>query len=56
MGDMVGRVHLGRQDLSQLQVKKMKGLRGKPQFDEEDEMHPAFDDDEEEEEVEEDDE
>jgi len=56
MGDMVGRVHLGRQDLSQLQVKKMKGLRGKPQFDEEDEMHPAFDDDEEEEEEEEDDE
>ena len=56
MGDMVGRVHLGRQDLSQLQVKKLKGLRGKPQFDEEDEMHPAFDDDEEEEEEEEEDE
>lgn len=48
MGDMVGRVHLGRQDLSTLQVKKMKGLRDRPQFDEEDEMHPAFDDEEDE--------
>lgn len=27
MGDMVGRVHLGRQDLSSLQTRKMKGLR-----------------------------
>ena len=39
-----------------LEIIPMKGLRGKPQFDEEDEMHPAFDDDEEEEEEEEDDE
>ena len=53
---MVGGLNLGTCGLSQLQVKKMKGLRGKPQFDEEDEMHPAFDDDEEEEEEEEDDE
>ncbi|WFD39382.1 rRNA-binding ribosome biosynthesis protein rpf2 [Malassezia japonica] len=42
MGDMVGRVHLGKQDLSQLNVKKVKGLRG-PQFDAEDD-NPAFDD------------
>ena len=48
MGDMVGRVHLGRQDLSTLQVKKMKGLRGRPQFEEEDDVNPAFDDEDEE--------
>lgn len=28
MGDMVGRVHVGKQDLSNLQTRKMKGLRG----------------------------
>lgn len=27
MGDMVGRVHLGRQDLGKLQTRKMKGLK-----------------------------
>merc|ERR1719160_593485 len=27
MGDKLGRVHLGRQDLSQLQTRKMKGLK-----------------------------
>ncbi|GJN73053.1 Brix domain-containing protein-like protein [Purpureocillium lilacinum] len=27
MGDKIGRVHLGRQDLSQLQLRKMKGLK-----------------------------
>ena len=27
MGDMVGRVHLGKQDLDNLQTRKMKGLR-----------------------------
>ncbi|UNI15032.1 rRNA-binding ribosome biosynthesis protein rpf2 [Purpureocillium takamizusanense] len=27
MGDKLGRVHLGRQDLSQLQLRKMKGLK-----------------------------
>ncbi|WFD04090.1 rRNA-binding ribosome biosynthesis protein rpf2 [Malassezia obtusa] len=43
MGDMVGRVHLGKQDLSALNVKKMKGLRNVG-FDEEDD-NPAFDDD-----------
>ncbi|WFD00975.1 rRNA-binding ribosome biosynthesis protein rpf2 [Malassezia yamatoensis] len=43
MGDMVGRVHLGKQDLSTLNVKKAKGLRG-PHFDEND-QNPAFDDD-----------
>ena len=27
MGDKIGRVHLGRQDLTQLQTRKMKGLK-----------------------------
>ncbi len=27
MGDKIGRVHLGRQDLSELQTRKMKGLK-----------------------------
>ena len=31
MGDKVGRIHLGRQDLDDLQTRKMKGLkRGRP--------------------------
>ena len=37
MGDKVGRVHLGKQDLSGLQTRKMKGLRkGNDQFEDED--------------------
>lgn len=27
IGDKVGRIHLGRQDLNQLQTRKMKGLK-----------------------------
>ena len=27
MGDKLGRVHLGKQDLSELQTRKMKGLK-----------------------------
>ena len=27
IGDKVGRIHMGRQDLSQLQTRKMKGLK-----------------------------
>ncbi|CAG8677873.1 8952_t:CDS:2, partial [Funneliformis mosseae] len=27
MGDKVGRIHLGKQDLSKLQTRKMKGLK-----------------------------
>lgn len=27
MGDKLGRIHLGRQDLSELQTRKMKGLK-----------------------------
>ena len=55
MGDMVGRVHLGRQDLSTLQVKKMKGLRGQPEFDAEDRTDPALDESMDDEDVEEED-
>lgn len=36
MGDKVGRVHVGKQDLNQLQTRKMKGLkRSKDEFEEE---------------------
>ena len=27
IGDKIGRIHLGKQDLSQLQTRKMKGLK-----------------------------
>ena len=27
VGDKIGRIHLGRQDLSELQARKMKGLK-----------------------------
>jgi hypothetical protein len=40
MGDKIGRVHLGKQDLSDLQTRKMKGLKrraGMESSDEEDE-------------------
>lgn len=53
MGDMVGRVHVGKQDLSQLQTRKMKGLRsaggdieGEGLESDEDDMAPSDDDDE----------
>ncbi|KAJ9648325.1 rRNA-binding ribosome biosynthesis protein rpf2 [Coniosporium tulheliwenetii] len=45
MGDKMGRIHVGRQDLSQLQSRKMKGLkRGRDDADEE--MTLVDDDDE----------
>ncbi len=54
MGDMVGQVHVGRQDLDKLQTRKMKGLKRGPatgaadEEDDEDEGEEAsFDDDEE---------
>lgn len=34
MGDLRGRVHVAKQDLSRLQTRKMKGLKSK--FEEED--------------------
>lgn len=35
MGDKMGRIHLGRQDLSELQTRKMKGLKRARDMDEE---------------------
>ena len=43
MGDKIGRIHLGRQDLSELQTRKMKGLK-RGRADVEDEGEGAFDD------------
>ena len=45
MGDKIGRIHLGRQDLSNLQTRKMKGLkRGRNLQDEgEDEAMKDYD-------------
>ncbi|WFD36910.1 rRNA-binding ribosome biosynthesis protein rpf2 [Malassezia cuniculi] len=42
MGDMVGQIHVGKQDLSKLNAKKIKALRTR-RFVEEDD-NPAFDD------------
>jgi len=38
MGDKLGRVHLGKQDLSQLQTRKMKGLKRSRDMDLDDEV------------------
>ena len=38
MGDKMGRIHLGRQDLNQLQTRKMKGLKRKLYASDEDEL------------------
>lgn len=52
MGDMVGRIHVGKQDLGALQTRKMKGLKADKGGDdddsdgEEDEDDDEFDDDE----------
>lgn len=52
MGDMVGRIHVGKQDLSALQTRKMKGLKaGKndeedDEDEDDDEEDDSFDDDE----------
>ena len=37
MGDKIGRIHLGRQDLSDLQTRKMKGLKRERTAQEEEE-------------------
>ncbi|KAK5774099.1 rRNA-binding ribosome biosynthesis protein RPF2 PWA37_001107 [Arxiozyma heterogenica] len=49
MGDHYGRIHLGKQDLSKLQTRKMKGLKSKydqMEEDEEDEEQDYLDDSE----------
>lgn len=37
VGDKIGRIHLGRQDLNELQTRKMKGLKRGRDTDVEDE-------------------
>ncbi|KAI9761957.1 MAG: hypothetical protein M4579_000740 [Chaenotheca gracillima] len=49
MGDKMGRIHLGKQDLKQLQTRKMKGLKRARDLDveeEEDEVEVALSDEE----------
>ncbi|TPX45392.1 hypothetical protein SeMB42_g01705 [Synchytrium endobioticum] len=42
IGDKFGRIHLGKQDLSKLQTRKMKGLkRSRPDADDDDEQHQS---------------
>ncbi|KAF9266731.1 Brix-domain-containing protein [Marasmius fiardii PR-910] len=41
MGDLRGRVHIGKQDLNKLQTRKMKGLKGGAFDGEDDEGRPA---------------
>ena len=44
MGDKIGRIHLGRQDLGDLQTRKMKGLKRGRDTNVEDEEDPEADD------------
>ena len=46
MGDKMGRIHLGRQDLKELQTRKMKGLKRSRDVEEGDPMEMADSDDE----------
>lgn len=43
MGDKVGRIHVGRQDLDKLQSRKMKGLRRERGVDEQEESADEYD-------------
>lgn len=47
MGDLVGRIHLGKQDLKSIQNRKMKGLKGGDLSDDEDQDDDDEDEDEE---------
>jgi ribosome production factor 2 len=46
MGDKMGRIHLGKQDLAQLQTRKMKGLKRSRDVVDEDELQGGGDGDE----------
>lgn len=49
MGDKIGRIHVGKQDLNQLQTRKMKGLkRSKDDVEEESEEDGTMIDDDDE--------
>lgn len=58
MGDKIGRIHVGKQDLDQMQTRKMKGLKRRRDEDGDDETmidgdsedEISFDEDEEEDE------
>ena len=43
VGDKIGRIHLGRQDLSELQPRKMKGLKRKRDTEDDEEDYPQED-------------
>lgn len=45
VGDKMGRIHLGRQDLSELQTRKMKGLKRSRDVEEEDGEHAEMEED-----------
>ncbi|KAI0388080.1 Brix-domain-containing protein [Hypomontagnella monticulosa] len=45
MGDKLGRIHLGRQDLSELQTRKMKGLKRNRDLEDEDMTNAPADED-----------
>ncbi|OKL56739.1 hypothetical protein UA08_07733 [Talaromyces atroroseus] len=48
MGDKIGRIHLGKQDLSNLQTRKMKGLKRRAGVDSDDELEDDDDDEDDE--------
>ena len=41
MGDKIGRIHLGKQDLAELQTRKIKGLKRGRDTDVKDDMEDA---------------
>ena len=43
MGDLRGRVHVAKQDLSKLQTRKMKGLKAGRDVEDDDEMETSDD-------------
>ncbi|KAF3061912.1 Ribosome production factor 2 like protein [Daldinia childiae] len=45
IGDKIGRIHLGKQDLSELQTRKMKGLKRSRDLDDEEMKDPVVDED-----------
>ncbi|KAI1650453.1 Brix-domain-containing protein [Daldinia loculata] len=45
IGDKIGRIHLGKQDLSELQTRKMKGLKRSRDLEDEEMKDPVIDED-----------
>jgi ribosome production factor 2 len=46
MGDKIGRIHTGKQDLSKLQSRKMKGLKKRGRGEDGDDMATLVDEEE----------